>query len=127
VQRHTGERLKREAAWFGAIPSASGIASFYQGLLQANAKLGADRCLLQLGWGTGWDGKTFGSRLRAHKGLLEKIVRDYRLTRGTGSPDRPFPNSRRVIVAFQRDAGGRIVEQPGFPPGWCLLEWKERT
>lgn len=124
VQGYTRQRLAREIAWFEQKRMVN-IAQFYQQL--AKARLGANRFLLQLGWGAGWESKTLGSHLQADGDFMERIVRDYRLARGRREPGDPFPKSRRVAVAFARSREGRIHEQPAPPLGWCLVEMKERT
>ncbi|RME53384.1 MAG: type III-A CRISPR-associated RAMP protein Csm5, partial [Caldilineae bacterium] len=62
VQAHSLDHIKRELAWFKEIRSAVRIAQFYGQL--AGARLGGNRFLVALGWGTGWEDKTFGSRLQ---------------------------------------------------------------
>jgi len=123
VQAHSQERIAREAEWFAKVAGAERIVQFYRQL--ADAKLGSRRCLLALGWGAGWEGKTFGTRLLADSRFMERIVGDYRLSRGRWNPQRPFPTSRRVAVAVVEE-GGRKFERPVSPVGWCLVEVKER-
>lgn len=124
AQEHTRARLQRELAWFQQ-KKATAIVQFYQQL--AGARLGPNRFLLQLGWGTGWESKTLGSYLQANGDLMERILRDYRLARGRREAGDPFPKSRRVAVSFRRSPDGRIHEQAAPPLGWCLVEMKERT
>ncbi len=124
VQQHSADRIAREVEWFKGIDGAAPIVDFYQ-QLQA-LKFGGSRCLVQLGWGTGWDSKTLGSRLRADPRFMERIMGNYRMTRGVKvAPDR-FPASRRVAVHVQRDAQGRTDERIAAPLGWCLMQFKER-
>lgn len=125
VHAHATDHARREAAWFKEIRSAIPVAQFYQQL--AGAKLGTQRFLVALGWGTGWEDKTFGSRLQADKRFMERIVDDYRLARGHRRSGDPFPKSRRVAVSIRRDPQGRVVETPISPLGWCLVELKART
>jgi CRISPR-associated protein Csm5 len=124
VQAHSADRIRREIGWFQQIPNSTALLQFYQQL--AAAKLGSRRCLVQLGWGTGWDDKTLGSRLSVHKEFMERIIRDYRMARGRRQPGDAFPKSRRVVMGFQRDAQGRVQEQVQSPLGWCLVEMKGR-
>lgn len=123
AQAHTRDRLQRELAWFEQ-KKVTHVVQFYQQL--AGARLGSNRCLLQLGWGTGWESKTLGSHLQANRDFMERIVRDYRLARGRREAGDPFPKSRRVAVSFRRSPDGRISEQAAPPLGWCLVEMKER-
>ncbi len=124
VHAHATDHARREAAWFKQISVAAPVAQFYQQL--AGARLGKQRFLVALGWGTGWEDKTFGSRLQADKRFMERIVEDYRLARGSRRPEDPFPKSRRVAVSVRRDRQGRLVETPASPLGWCLVEMTER-
>ncbi len=123
VNRHTEQRLKEEQAWFSGVPGAERVLEFYRKL-----NISDDRVfLLQVGWGTGWDDKTFGSRLRADPNFLEGILRPpkqggYGIARGRRKPGDPFPKSRRVVVEVQRTPDGRTVERPIAPLGWVRVK-----
>ncbi len=124
VQEHSAQRVETEAAWFKDAGGAGRIRDFYRSLPRAG--LPPEMCLLQVGWGTGWDDKTFGSRLR-EDGFLEGILaprpqRGYGIARGKRAPGDPFPRSRRVLVQVMRAKDGRVVERPRSPLGWVLLE-----
>ena len=125
VNRHTAQRLKEERAWFEDVPGAERVRDFYR-------QLGIPKqgFLLQVGWGTGWDDKTFGSRLQADSAFLEGILRPpkqggYGIARGRRQPGDPFPTSRRVVVQVRRAADGRAVERPAAPMGWVWVEIAE--
>lgn len=125
VQQHTMQRLEHEAEWFARIPGTERVADFCRRLVQTS--LPDTACLLQLGWGTGWEGKTFGSHLQADQDFMESIVCSsnqggYGLARGRRQPGDPFPKSRRVLVQVQRAPDGSMHEIPIAPPGWVLLE-----
>lgn len=129
VQAHTAQRLAREAGWFAHIPGASKIAAYARQLQEIH--LPPNAFFIQVGWGTGWEGKTFGSRLQADRNFMEAIVRHpkeggYGLARGRRKPGDPFPKSRRVLVQVQRSPDGRTVETPHSPLGWVLVEMGER-
>jgi len=127
VQAYTGQRLEHEAAWYGEIPGAERLAGFYK---QFSAlSLPPKACLLQLGWGTGWEGKTFGTHLQADSRFMEGILRSpreggYGLARGKRRSGDPFPKSRRVLVKVQRSQDGRTLEMPVSPLGWVLVEFQ---
>ena len=125
VQNHSLTLARREFTWFEKISSARQIAGFYQQLV--GSRPGARRFLVSLGWGTGWQSKTFGSHLQDHPDLMERLVHDFRLARGRRQQGDPFPKSRRVVVQISRDRQGRPEEKPVAPWGWCLVEMKERT
>lgn len=76
--------------------------------------------LMQLGWGTGWDSKTFSRFLRQDDGKFAAVTRRYdkRLIRqGTYQPGDRFPKSRRMVM--QGD------EKPHWPMGWVLVTMEE--
>lgn len=123
AQTYAADRIKRERAWFSQIQGAERLTQYYAGL--EAARLGTRRFLLQLGWGGGWDSKTFGSRFTGNARFAERIIADYRLSR-RHSPNAPFPSSRRAVMAFSKDRQGQIQELPAVPFGWCLVELKER-
>ena len=87
---------------------------------------------LQLGAGTGWNDKTFGSHLKKSDRFMSTILRSrheggYGVAR-KNPPRNPqdFPLSRRVAVAFKRNQDGYVQESPAYPLGWVLVEMKER-
>jgi CRISPR-associated protein Csm5 len=123
VNRRTRQRIEEERRWFANVPNAQRIRDFY-------AQMGAPAqgFLLQVGWGTGWDDKTFGSRLRADPQFMESILRSpkaggYGIARGRRQRGDPFPKSRRVVVRAQRTPDGRVVETPVAPLGWLWVQW----
>ncbi len=125
VQEHSAQRVETEAAWFKDAGGAGRIRDFYRSLPRAG--LPPEMCLLQVGWGTGWNDKTFGSRLREDERFLEGILAPrpqggYGIARGKRTPGDPFPKSRRVLVQVARAKDGRVAERPRLPLGWVLLE-----
>lgn len=126
VHRHTAQRISEELAWLKAGKGAHAVYDFYRALPAEG--LPGHMCLLQVGWGTGWDDKTFGSRLRQDERFMESILGDrhqggFGLARGRRSQGDPFPKSRRVIVRLLRsEADGSAIERPQSPMGWVLME-----
>ncbi len=97
---------------------------FCDGLQQDIAKLPADTCMLRVGWGAGWDNKTFSSRLSTApasdlKMFEREVVQGYNLYPGKGTRQRgdPFPTTRRVIV---RGRGNNLEIIDMF--GWILIK-----
>jgi len=120
VQAHSRARIARLMEWFAQIEGAERIANFYRQLY--DLKLPAHQALAQIGWGTGWDGKTFWTHLQADAYLFEKIIQDFRLQPRSSRPRRPgdpFPVSRRVVTV------GRQSPTPAAPFGWVLLTLEE--
>jgi CRISPR-associated protein Csm5 len=124
VGGHSQDLARREAAWFDQMSGTGQLAGFYKQL--AGFHSSDRRFLVSLGWGTGWTDKTFGSRLLGDERFMERIIDDYRMTRGSRRAGDPFPKSRRAVVAVQKSRDGRIQETPVSPLGWCLVEMKER-
>jgi CRISPR-associated protein Csm5 len=129
VQAHTKERLSQEVKWFTGVKEAQKVVAFYRQL--QGARLPGEVFLLQLGWGTGWEDKTFGSHLQADRNFMEGILQSprdggYGLARGRRQAGDPFPKSRRVAMQVQRSRDGRIYEVPASPLGWALVEMQER-
>jgi len=122
VQQHSQARLQTLVSWFEQAEGTAEIAQFYRKL--EKFELAPNQALLQLGWGVGWDGTTFSTRLQENQALFEQIISDFQLNRaGRDAPPRragdPFPHSKRV--AMRIDKAG----QPGVaaaPMGWVLLE-----
>lgn len=124
VNQHSQARIASELAWYKALPNVGRLAAFYERLNQSGMR--ERQFLLQLGWGTGWEDKTFGSRLQAEPGFMDKIIKDYHLTRSKRNPGDPFPKSRRVVMAYKRNAQGEIIgETPAYPLGWVLVEMEK--
>ena len=69
-----------------------------------------DACVLNIGWGGGFAGKTpFDTTNETFRGLLRRVPEFERAIRS----GMPFPKTRRVV--FERN-------QPATLPGWALLE-----
>lgn len=124
VRQYTQERIGREILWLQEIPNATTPLQFYRQLQESSAT--PSRFLLQLGWGTGWENKTFGSHLQDDPRFMERLVKDYRLARGRRRPGDPFPRSRRLAVSFRKNAQGEVVDElPAYPLGWAMVELKK--
>lgn len=120
VQKHSQARIRELTAWYERAEDCAAVARFYRQL--AAAKLPPNQALVQLGWGSGWDGKTLWTHLQKDAYLFEQLVTEFRLHKaGRASPPRragdPFPRSKRAVM--------KIVEgrpAPLAPMGWALLE-----
>lgn len=117
TQAHSKARIDELAQWFGNADGAEKIASFYNTL--AGVSPGKTQAFVQIGWGAGWDGKTFSTHLQKDKMLFEQIVSDFRMHKTSRdnpsrrSPGDAFPRSKRVVVKDTLAAA---------PFGWALLE-----
>lgn len=117
-RRYAEHRLNTEIAFYRAKPDAAAVARLMQALLNHLAKLPPNAFLLQLGWGTGWEGKTLGSSLLRQRATeFENLLEDFHMNKpgAKRTKDDPFPKTRAVIML--RDA----LE---VPPGWVEV-WLE--
>ena len=120
VQKHSHTRIEQLAEWFGnADPSYAAMSNFYSDL--AAVQLPATQALVQLGWGSGWDGKTFWTHLQQDEFLFEQLVKDFRMDKAGRSsrrePGDAFPRSKRAAMIVRQG-----VARPAAPFGWVLIE-----
>jgi len=120
VQKHAHARIQQLLAWFEQADGYPEVAKFYRQL--ANASLPPNQALVQLGWGTGWDGKTFWTHLQKDADLFDQLVSDFRMQKaGRGAPMRrrgePFPRSKRAVMKVLEGRAAALA-----PMGWALLE-----
>jgi len=122
VQKHSLARLEHLAEWYESAENGKDIARYLRQL--AATKLPAQQAVVQIGWGAGWDAKTFWTHLQSDPRLFEQLVAEFGLHRAPkGSPKRkpgdPFPRSRRAVVNVKDG-----VTQAVAPLGWVLVEVK---
>lgn len=120
VQKRSLARINRLVKWFEQADGASSIAKFYRDL--AGAGLQENQALMQLGWGTGWDGCTFDTYLKKDAALFEQLVREFKMqktTRGAAGYRQgdEFPRSRRAVMSVKEG-----VSVARAPLGWVLVE-----
>lgn len=121
VQRHSLARLRQMADWFDAADNSERVSRFLNQLLDFEPS--GQQALMQLGWGTGWDGKTFWTHLQEDEYLFEKIVSDFKMNRGSRrEAGDAFPRSRRSVMSVKDGAASPLA-----PFGWVLVEIKERS
>ena len=123
VQKHSLARIAELYEWFTNVDGAEKIAAFYQQL--ATTKLSPNQAFAQVGWGSGWDGKTFWTHLKKDEQFFEGIVNQYRLSRGRRQRGDGFPKSRRTVMTVKKSAQGQLVSSPAAPFGWMLIELEE--
>lgn len=121
LQAHSRARIAELLEWFEeADQSYAAIANFYRRLHET--QLGTTQAVIQLGWGSGWDGKTFWTHLQSNPKLFEQLIEDFRMHKaGKDSPPRKlgdaFPRSKRAAMVI-KNGRPQIVA----PFGWALLE-----
>lgn len=123
LRRHSLARIERLEQWFGSARDCERLANFYHQLKTTSLK--SNQAFVQIGWGAGWDGKTYWTHLQTDPRLFEQIVSDYRLDmkwrQSTRKPGDPFPRSKRVAVSLRQGAG-----KPVAPFGWALLTFNQQ-
>lgn len=124
AQAHSRARMQRLVDWFERADHAQRVAQFYRQLL--SYKLSDNQAFMQIGWGAGWDGKTFWTHLQQDQALFEQILRDFNLQRRSRqAPPRragdPFPSSRRVAGLIKNREFSPVA-----PFGWVLVELDSR-
>ncbi len=121
---HSRARMQVLQEWYEKAEGCEAIAKFYREML--NAKIGANRTVLQIGWGAGWDGKTFWTHLQKDKDLFEQVVAEFRMHKaGPKSPARKrgdaFPRSRRAVMSVKDNVPKALA-----PLGWVVVEMKQK-
>ena len=118
----TGDLIQREREFFNTY-NLPEIANFYDQLLRLNDGLTDGSFLLQIGWGTGYDSKTFTplftydeNEPEAAQELLNDLRERFRLGVSRSQPGtydwRAFPKTRRVFYRGQN---------PISPFGWVKI------
>ncbi len=120
VQKHAQARIRKLLRWFEQAEGCAEAAKFYRQL--ANANLPSNQALVQLGWGAGWDSKTFGEHLQKDADLFDQLVSEFHMQKvGRGAPPRrrgePFPRSKRAVMKVLEGRAAALA-----PMGWVLLE-----
>ena len=118
VHGFTLNRVRPLLQWFSNA-GVSNIVKFYRDIL--NFDISKNQAILQVGWGGGWDSKTFGSHLKKNETLFKNLLKRYGMRKGKG-PVRDFPVSKRVV---NKQVEGEYI--PFAPLGWVLMEMKERA
>ncbi len=127
ARQHSRATIQRELAWSKGLNEGKNLVAHYQSML--NYALAPHAFFLQLGWGGGWEQKTFGSRLKQDEGFMRTILKPrkmngYDVGRGhTVKNVQDFPISRRIAMAYRRNPQGEVIgEIPALPLGWVLVE-----
>ncbi len=77
------------------------------------------QCILQLGWGGGWDSKTLGDHLTKKQPEFKRLVDRYHMIRqGEFRQGERFPKTRRV---YRSGDPARVRGELG----WVLLTWEQ--
>lgn len=114
IADYSAQRLEADRVRWSS--STDPICDFYDQLKKLHDERDPEtECLLQLGWGGGWDSKTFNTRLREDQAQFEALVTRYKVVhRGSYNPNWQVPKSRRVVL----DAD----DAPVAAPGWVKIK-----
>jgi len=107
------ERLEAERDFFGrGAPLARDMCVTWLELMEG---LADNECLLQIGWGAGWESKTLGRDvLGTDDRRFENLLQNYHLTKERERrPGDPFPKTRALAL--------NEAEQPACPMGWVRV------
>ncbi len=123
VQKRSLARLQNLSTWFEEAQGTANVANFLRQLQKASLK--PNQALLQLGWGTGWDGTTFGTHLQQDPHLFEQLVTDFRMHKANRNapprrPGDPFPRSKRAVMKLVKGQPAAVA-----PLGWVLLDMEK--
>lgn len=124
VQSYSLHRLELLKVWFSPLQNASKVSKLINAFLELSKKYAeCNSALLQIGFGSGWDGITYGEVLKSDPQAFEHILKTYNLLRrrrNLPSVKRkagdPFPTSRKVIFEYN---------VPISLLGWCFLIFEE--
>lgn len=125
TQAHSQARIAELVQWFEKADQAyAAVAKFYRQL--NGVRLKPNQALVQVGWGSGWDGKTFWTHLQKDPELFEQIISDFRMHKANrDSPPRKvgdaFPRSKRAAMVMKQGTPHVVA-----PFGWALLELTEQ-
>jgi len=119
IQTHSKARIDELYKWF-ADNNLYKVADFYRQL--SKARLPENQALIQLGWGTGWDGKTFWTHIQKDRPLFSQLVKDFRMQKssrsgGYNAAVKEFPKSKRLAMEIKEGRWSAAA-----PLGWVLLE-----
>jgi len=114
AKEHARQRLLAEVEYFKDKRGPTGAMRFYESLINTWSELAGNEFIVQIGWGAGWESKTLGSgMLRQDDQAFERLLKQFRMTRGRRQPDDLFPKSRHLVL----DSHGR----PAEPLGWVKV------
>lgn len=124
-QQYARQRIETEIEYYTkqakSSPKISSALNLYRRWQSLQAAENEPAFLLQLGWATGWDGKTFDSRLREDDNFMLKIISGFRLGAHHSTDYRSgdeFPMSRRLPQKSQN-------APMDYPLGWVLVNVAE--
>ncbi len=114
INRFSTRRLQLLLSWYEQAESCGKVKELIKRLLNLCDRLNDDMAFLQIGFGTGWDGITYGELLQSDEIWFERMVSALRLQRRRSNrlSGDSFPKSRKVEF---------INKVPNNPLGWVLL------
>lgn len=119
INAHSQSHIQRLMQWFAKIKGCEAVYDTFQMMHKALQQgLPDGQAVMFVGFGGGWDGITFGSRLQDDPELWQTIVKGWgrQLSRKRIDPKNPtsFPATRRAM----RDP---LDQRFARPMGWVLL------
>ena len=126
IKKHSEKRLHQLRDWYKDVDGAEKISSFLNQLIGfSEGKLEKidNMALMQMGFGTGWDGMTYSDWLKQDDYFYENLKQKHlyrKQSKGRTNPREPgmpFPSSRKVVMKN---------EKPVLPLGWVMLTLEPR-
>ncbi|MDN5293232.1 MAG: CRISPR-associated protein Csm5 [Eubacteriales bacterium] len=106
VRKAVAQVVAKELAFFRETGFAPGE-EFYVGLKDLCAQLKENEIIFPLGWGTGYDSKTYREGITQELWLKVAERFDFKRTEGL-----PFPKTRKIVLREGK---------PWAPPGWVRM------
>lgn len=127
IHEYGMNRLYLLKDWYSRVPDSQKILKKIDQLIQFGedvSKKNLSMALLQIGFGCGWDGMTYGELLQKDPKWFSDMLKDFKVIKqnkkksGGGVPSiiQSFPTSRKVV--YQNEIPADFL-------GWCLLDFTE--
>lgn len=119
INGFTDARIEKERERWRNQSEAKSIRGFYNYLKKELDGLTDNQFILQLGWGGGWDSKTFGEILQENPKNFAAVVKKFKekmIRQGSFHEGDRFPKSRRLRI---------VNDQPVTPLGWIKITMEE--
>jgi CRISPR-associated protein Csm5 len=123
IRAHSSSQIENLIKWYEKAPEGEKIISMYRNWFGNISKLPDNQTFMQIGWGSGWDGMTYGSKIQnGDPAGFEQMLRKYKIqpTRQKSSSRNSgnlFPESRRIEVKEGK---------PINPFGWVQITLEKK-
>lgn len=120
LNAYSFDRVRRLLTWFGNTPGCEAILQDLHMINNALKEgLPENQAVLTLGFGGGWDGMTFGSRIQEDPVLWGKIVSKLPGKKINKNKPFDFPTTRRVMLHPDTKVNEKLL-------GWVVIDLLKR-